>query len=67
MFINRKVFKRKINDITFKSNETKGTIEAFNPEDELLQKWNTCAENYAEFESMTRNLYNELVNNKKEV
>lgn len=66
MFVNRKIYEKKINDILFKGNETKGTIEAYNLNGDLIHKWDDVAHNFAQFESKARNFYNMLEKNSLE-
>ena len=63
MFVNRKVYERNIEGIKFKGNETKGTVEAFDSNNNLIQKWDTVADNSAEFNSITRKMFNEINKN----
>ena len=60
MFINRKIYSKDISSIHFESNETRGTFEAHDSQGNLLKSWNTIAHNLAQFDSMSRNFYNEL-------
>lgn len=60
MFINRKIYSKDISSIHFESNETKGTFQAYDSQGHLLKSWNTIAHNLAQFDSMSRNFYNEL-------
>ena len=64
MFVNRKVYKRQIDDITFKGNDTKGVIQAYTEEGHLINELDKVAHNYAEFQSMTRNMYNQINENR---
>jgi len=47
-------------DVFKKGNETKGIIQAYSQDGSLLDQWDKVAHNYAEFQSMTRNMYNEI-------
>jgi len=64
LFVNRKVYRRQIDDIVFKGNDTKGSIQAYTQDGHLINEWNKVAHNYAEFQSMTRNIYNHINENR---
>jgi hypothetical protein len=60
MFLNRNVYEYKIGELSFKSNETRGTVEVFDNTGRMVKFKRTVPNNYSDFQSLAFNIYNDI-------
>ncbi|MCY6371373.1 hypothetical protein [Clostridium ganghwense] len=60
MFVHRNVYETRIGDFLFKANDTKGLIEIFDKNNEMVGFVRKAPESYQQFQVMAHELYDEM-------
>lgn len=62
MFVHRNVYEAEIGDYLFKANDTKGLVEVFNENNQMIGFIRKAPESYDQFLMIAHKMYNDMEN-----